>query len=74
MSQVAFTISTFDLTLIGIPVPGYEEFLVPAPNETTYCRAGQKNKNSYLGHGLAMNIGQDMFRCRLLIKKHLYLS
>jgi hypothetical protein len=36
--------------------------------------AGQKNKRSYLGHGLAMIIGRDMFGCRLLNKKHLYLS
>jgi hypothetical protein len=28
----------------------------------------------YLGHGLVMIIGQDMFGCRLLHKKKLYLS
>jgi hypothetical protein len=39
-----------------------------------YCRAGQKNKKSYLGHGSVMIIGRDMFGCRLLNKKHLYLS
>ncbi len=31
-----------------------------------YCRAGQKNKKSYLGHGSAMIIGQDMLSRRLV--------
>ncbi len=58
---------TVRLTPISNPVPGYQEFLV-TPSETIVCRAGQKNKKSYLGHGWAMIIGWDMFGCRLLNK------
>jgi hypothetical protein len=62
--------TTVRLTPIGNRVPGYQEFLV-APNETIVGLV--KNKKSYFGHGLAMIIGRDMFGCRLLNRKHLYL-
>ncbi len=63
---------TVRLTPIGNLVPGYQEFLV-ALSETIVGLV-KKNKKSFLGHGSALIIGGDMFGCRLLNKKHLYLS